>query len=145
MNVQSILGVKGADVSTIGQAASLSEAARQLRELGIGALVVSGDGTTIEGILSERDVVSALDAHGASALSCTVGSAMSSDVFTCRLDDPVEHLMELMTTRRVRHVPVVDDDGAMQGIVSIGDVVKGRLGQLENENQALNDYIHYGR
>jgi CBS-domain-containing membrane protein len=53
--------------------------------------------------------------------------------------------MELMTTRRVRHVPVVDDDGAMQGIVSIGDVVKGRLGQLENENQALSDYIHYGR
>jgi len=145
MNVQSILGVKGADVSTIGQAASLSEAAQKLRELGIGALVVSGDGTTIEGILSERDVVSALDAHGAGALSCTVGSAMSSDVFTCRIDDPVEHLMELMTTRRVRHVPVVDDDGAMQGIVSIGDVVKGRLGQLENENQALNDYIHYGR
>lgn len=145
MNVQSILGVKGADVSTIGQKASLAEAAHQLRELGIGALVVSADGSTIEGIVSERDVVRALAAHGAGALSRTVGSAMSSHVVTCRNDDSVEHLMELMTARRIRHVPVVGDDGAMQGIVSIGDVVKGRLGQLENENQALNDYIHYGR
>jgi len=145
MNVQSILGVKGADVSTIGQHASLAEAADQLREFGVGALVVSADGSTIEGIVSERDVVRALTAHGAGALSRTVGSVMSTDVVTCRSDDSVEHLMGLMTDRRIRHVPVVGDDGAMTGIVSIGDVVKGRLGQLENENQALNDYIHYGR
>ncbi|CAN5772781.1 CBS domain-containing protein [soil metagenome] len=145
MNVQSILGVKGADVATIGQQASLAEAAHQLREHGIGALVVSSDGSTIEGIVSERDVVRALAAHGADALSRTVGSVMSPDVFTCRSDDSVEHLMELMTGRRIRHVPVAGDDGAMTGIVSIGDVVKGRLSQLENDNQALSDYIYHGR
>lgn len=145
MNVQSILGVKGIEVSTIGQQASLAEAAHQLRELGVGALVVSADGATIEGIVSERDVVRALAAHGAGALSRTVGSVMSKDVVTCRSDDSVEHLMELMTGRRIRHLPVVGDDGAMTGIVSIGDVVKGRLGQLQNENKALSDYIHHGR
>jgi CBS domain-containing protein len=145
MNVQSILGAKGSDVATIGRQASLAEAANLLRERGIGALVVSEDGRKIDGIISERDVVRALAAHGAGALSRTVASVMTSEVVTCRNDDSVERLMHLMTERRIRHLPVTDGDDLLTGIISIGDVVKGRLGQLEHENQALHDYITQGR
>ncbi len=145
MNVQSILGAKGSDVATVGRHASLAEAANLLRERGIGALVVSDDSRHIDGIVSERDVVRALAAHGASALSRTVGSVMTTDVVTCRNDDSVERLMHLMTDRRIRHLPVIDDDELLTGIISIGDVVKGRLSQLEVENQALHDYITQGR
>ena len=145
MNVQSILQNKGSDVATVNQQASLADAAAQLRDRGIGALVVSNDGQHIDGIVSERDVVRALAAHGSSALGRTVASAMSTDVVTCAAGDSVEALMVSMTDRRIRHLPVVDDDGVLTGIVSIGDVVKARLGQLETENQALFDYITHGR
>ena len=133
MNVQSIIGSKGTDVATFGQAA--------LGEHGIGALVVSGDGRAIEGIVSERDVVRAAARSGASALDSTVGSVMSTDVITCSLGDGVDRLMGLMTERRIRHLPVVDDAGHLAGIISIGDVVKARLTELEQENQALSQYI----
>lgn len=142
MNVQSILGVKGRDVATIGQQATLSDVAAALRDRGIGALVVSDDGTHIVGIVSERDVVRALAAHGASALGRTVASVMSVDVVTCGADDAVESLMASMTERRIRHLPVVAGDASLAGMISIGDIVKARLGQLENEKQALVDYIH---
>ncbi len=142
MNVQSILGVKGPDVATIGQHATLSDVAAILRDRGIGALVVSDDGTHIVGIVSERDVVRALAAHGASALGRTVASVMSVDVVTCVADDAVESLMASMTERRIRHLPVVARDASLAGIISIGDIVKARLGQLETEKQALVDYIH---
>jgi CBS domain-containing protein len=145
MNVQSILQNKGSDVATLNQQASLADAAAQLRDRGIGALVVSNDGQHIDGIVSERDVVRALAAHGSSALGRTVASAMSTDVVTCAAGDSVEALMVSMTDRRIRHLPVVDDDGVLTGIVSIGDVVKARLSQLETENQALFDYITHGR
>jgi CBS domain-containing protein len=145
MNVQSILQNKGSDVATLNQQASLADAAAQLRDRGIGALVVSNDGQHIDGIVSERDVVRALAAHGSSALGRTVASAMSTDVVTCAVGDSVEALMVSMTDRRIRHLPVVDDDGVLTGIVSIGDVVKARLSQLETENQALFDYITHGR
>jgi CBS domain-containing protein len=145
MNVQSILGAKGSDVATIKQDASLADATAQLRDRGVGALVVSDDGRHIDGILSERDVVRTLAAHGSSALGRTVVSAMSVNVVTCRPDDSVEELMVSMTDRRIRHLPVVDPDGLLAGIVSIGDVVKARLGQLETENQALFEYITQGR
>lgn len=145
MNVQSILGIKGSDVATVGRQASLAEAADQLRERGVGALVVSDDGRHIEGIVSERDVVRALASHGAGALGRTVATVMSSDVVTCRADDGIEQLMHWMTERRIRHLPVIDDAQLLAGIISIGDVVKARLGQLENENQALHDYIVHGR
>jgi CBS domain-containing protein len=142
MNVESILGVKGADVATVSPTVSLADASAALRDRGVGALVVSDDGRGLRGILSERDVVRALAAHGASALGRTVASAMSSDVVTCALDDSVEKLMAQMTERRIRHLPVVGADGQLAGIVSIGDVVKARLSQLESENQALHDYVH---
>ena len=141
MNVQSILAAKGSDVATVTQAASLADAAQLLRDRGVGALVVSGDGRAIEGIISERDVVRTIAAHGASALGRTVGSAMSTDVVTCACTDGVDRLMSLMTERRIRHLPVVGDDGKMAGIISIGDVVKSRVTHLESENQALFEYI----
>ena len=145
MNVQSILGTKGAAVVTITDGVSLADAAMTLRDNSIGALVVSNDGQHIDGILSERDVVRALANHGASVLGRPVSSAMSKDVVTCRADDAVESLMLSMTERRIRHLPVVDDDGLLGGVISIGDVVKARLGQLEAENQQLYDYITQGR
>jgi len=144
VNVATIMAMKGDDVVTIRPAAVLSEAAAELRDRRIGALVVSDDGRQIVGILSERDVVLALAGHGASALGRTVASAMSADVVTCRSEDAVETLMVQMTERRIRHLPVVDADGLLRGIVSIGDVVKARLGQLVSENQALHDYMHQG-
>lgn len=145
MNVESILGVKGVAVVTVTSDVSLADAARQLRDAGVGALVVSDDDGRIDGIVSERDVVTALANHGASVLGRPVSSVMSRDVITCRNEDSVESLMRSMTERRVRHLPVADADGRLGGIVSIGDVVKSRLGQLENENQHLVDYITHGR
>jgi len=145
LNVESILGVKGVAVVTVTSDVSLADAARQLRDAGVGALVVSDDDGRIDGIVSERDVVTALANHGASVLGRPVSSVMSRDVITCRNEDSVESLMRSMTERRVRHLPVADADGRLAGIVSIGDVVKSRLGQLENENQQLVDYITHGR
>jgi CBS domain-containing protein len=139
--VQSIIGSKGTSVATIEQVATLTDAIARLGEHGIGALVVSGDGRAIEGIVSERDIVRAAARGGADSFRATVGSVMSTDVITCALGDGVDRLMSLMTERRIRHLPVVDDRGHLAGIVSIGDVVKARLAELESENQALNQYI----
>ncbi|MGE5210390.1 MAG: CBS domain-containing protein [Acidobacteriota bacterium] len=141
MHVHNVLKVKGSAVATIAPDASLADATASLRDHGVGALVVSRDGRTIDGILSERDVVRALAAHGASTLAHQVSSAMSTSVTTCRGDDTVDQLMGMMTDRRIRHLPVVDDDGKLDGIISIGDVVKARVGQLETENNQLHDYI----
>jgi CBS domain-containing protein len=140
VNVKKILARKGTDVVTITPSATLGDATASLRDHGLGALVVSTDGARIEGILSERDVVRALAAHGASTLGRTVSSAMSDEVITCDPMDTVDELMAMMTERRIRHLPVVQD-GTLAGIISIGDVVKGRLGQLEQENDQLYDYI----
>lgn len=141
MNVQSILGVKGMEVATIAQTASLGDVVAVLGELKIGALVVSGDGRAIDGIISERDIVRAASQNGAAALDANVGSVMSTEVVTCSPGDGVDRLMSLMTERRIRHLPVVDDQGHLNGLISIGDVVKARLTQLEHENRALADYI----
>jgi len=141
MHVHSVLKVKGSAVATVLPTATLGEATAALRDHGVGALVVSRDAGTIDGILSERDVVRALAAHGASTLGHEVASAMSTSVTTCRGDDTIDAMMAMMTERRIRHLPVVDDDGLLAGIISIGDVVKARLGQLEHENDQLHDYI----
>jgi CBS domain-containing protein len=141
VNVQSIIGGKGSEVATIPQTATLRDAVLALNERRIGALVVSGDGRAIEGIVSERDIVRAAGALGASSLDSSVGSVMSTDVITCSAGDGVDRLMSLMTERRIRHLPVVDDRGHLTGIVSIGDVVKARLSELEHENHALAEYI----
>ena len=141
MNVQSIIGGKSPVVATITQTATLRQAIDQLTERRIGALVVSGDGRKIEGIISERDIVRAASTSGPTALDGSVGSVMSTDVVTCSAGDGVDRLMALMTERRIRHLPVVDERGQLAGIVSIGDVVKARLSELEQENHALAEYL----
>jgi CBS domain-containing protein len=141
MNVQSILSVKGTEVVTIAPSATLEAATEMLREGGFGALVASVDGVSLDGILSERDIVRSLAEHGAATLQADVASAMSSEVFTCTASDSIDSLMSLMTERRIRHLPVVDADGGVVGMISIGDVVKFRLGELERENDQLHDYI----
>ena len=142
MNVQSIIGGKGAgrrhDHADVDAARGRASSSTERR---IGALVVSGDGSAIEGIISERDIVRATAGGGTSALDGSVGSVMSTDVVTCSASDGVDRLMSLMTERRIRHLPVVDEHGHLSGIVSIGDVVKARLSELEQENHALSEYI----
>lgn len=141
MNVQSILGVKGTAVATIAPDASLADAVAELRDRGFGALVVSADGSSIDGIISERDIVRAMAAHGAGTLGREVSSCMSGNVLTCTVSDTIDRLMSMMTERRIRHLPVRTDDGKVGGMISIGDVVKFRLQELERENSQLHDYI----
>lgn len=106
----------------------------------IGCVVVSSDGTTVAGIVSERDVVRALEAEGPSALEKPVGEVCTLEVFTVQPADNIEKVATLMTDRRIRHLPVVVD-GSLTGLVSIGDVVKARLAELEDERAALTNYI----
>jgi CBS domain-containing protein len=145
MNVHSILASKGDEVITVPQIATVAQAADLCSAHSVGALVVSGDGIAVEGVLGERDLLRALSHGGPDAWSFKVGAVMSTDVITCHLSDSVESLMSVMTECRVRHLPVVDDHGALAGIVSIGDVVKFRLDELESENHALFEYITNGR
>ena len=140
MNVEAILRSKGREVVTIAPDATAKTAIEMLRHHGIGALIVSRDGATIEGILSERDIIHALAAHGGTALDFAVARLMTSPVFTRRASDSIAELMALMTERRIRHVPVIED-GTLAGIVSIGDVVKSLLKETELEATVLREYI----
>jgi CBS domain-containing protein len=140
MIVKSILSAKGGNVATIAPAATLAEAAKILSELKIGALVVTGAGDRITGIISERDIVRTLAQHGGGALQMPLSEVMTRKVVTCTPVDTVSILMERMTAGKFRHLPVVDD-GQLVGIISIGDVVKYRLTELEFEHGALRDYI----
>ncbi len=143
MKVESILRRKGSDVATIAPNADIASAVERLREKGIGALVVSRDGRSVDGILSERDVVRALADHGRALLDTPVAAIMTSDVVTCTPQDTVTRIMGVMTERRIRHLPVLAD-GILAGIVSIGDVVKNRLEELEAETTVLREYIAGG-
>ena len=144
MRVKDILRQKGSEVATIASSATLAEAAQVLSVRRIGALVVSDDGTHLVGILSERDIVRRVSDDGASALESTVAMAMTADVHTCVKDDSLDELARTMTEHRFRHLPVVEN-GQLAGLVSIGDVVKRRVEQLEQEAQALTEYIQTGR
>jgi CBS domain-containing protein len=135
-----ILARKGSDVATIRPGATLAEAARTLAEHNIGALVVSDDGRTVEGVLSERDIVRLLARAEGDRMTVTVAEVMTTDVTTCGRDTTADELMVTMTGRRIRHVPVVED-GHLAGIVSIGDVVKSRIDELETQAEALQDYV----
>jgi CBS domain-containing protein len=141
MQVRHILGDKGGNVIGIGRRATLAEAAALLAERRIGALVVRDEGGALAGILSERDLVRAMAADGAGALTQTVDRYLTRDVVTCRLSDTSEDLMEVMTRGRFRHLPVLDDHGALCGLVSIGDVVKSRIAETEREAADLRVYI----
>ena len=140
MQVKDLLARKGRDVATISQERTVSDALSLLRERGIGALIVTGATEPLVGIFSERDAVRALAAHGANALTMTVADLMSSQVTTCKEATSIDSLMALMTDKRIRHVPVVED-GALIGMVSIGDVVKYRVDELENEKRDLIEYV----
>jgi CBS domain-containing protein len=140
MTVKSILSVKGRDVVTIEPNATLESALAVLAKYGIGAIVVLGPESRVIGILSERDIVRALAARGAAALTEPVAGVMTRKVSTCTETDTVSAIMELITKGKFRHVPVVEQDRLI-GIVSIGDVVKHRLHEMENESEALRDYI----
>lgn len=144
MRVSAILSTKGSTVATIDPDAPITEALDELRLRGVGALVVSTDGRHIDGILSERDIVRRLAERGADVLGEPVSAAMTAEVRTCCPDDSLETLARTMTDHRHRHLPVVADD-QLVGIISIGDVVKSRLSQLEDEARQLREYIVTGR
>lgn len=143
MQLAAILASKGDFVATITPEQNVADVVAMLTDISVGALVVSDDGRSIAGIVSERDVVRAL-ASGASALTNSVASIMTHQVYCAPTDASVDDLMHLMTDRRIRHVPITDADGLLLGIVSIGDVVKSRLSELEGERAALLDYITQG-
>ena len=140
MQISQVLRHKGREVATIDGSESVRTALALLAEHGIGALVVSSDGQRVEGILSERDVARGLHDHGAGLLTEPVSSVMTAQVHTCTPASSVTELAQMMTDHRVRHVPVVED-GKLIGIVSIGDVVKARLDELEDERKHMVDYI----
>jgi CBS domain-containing protein len=140
MNVRSILDRKGRVVVTIPPEASIEEAVALLRQRRIGALVASRDGTALDGIISERDIVTALAEWGSDIGNMRVATLMSREVITCSETDTIAELMRLMTERRIRHLPVVER-GAITGLVSIGDVVKSRIEEVESESEAMRELI----
>lgn len=140
MDVEAILRSKGRAVATIRPEETVRAAVNELISRNIGALVVSEDGDSVDGIVSERDIVHALAARGADLLLLKVAAVMTQPAVTCDPEDSIEQLMAEMTNRRIRHFPVVRD-GRLCGIVSIGDVVKNRLGEVEYEARSLRSFI----
>ncbi|WP_296604319.1 CBS domain-containing protein [Nocardioides sp.] len=141
MRIGDVLKAKPShEVVTIGPDAGVRELLARLAEHNIGALIVSSDGATIDGIVSERDVVRHLHSDG-TVINNTVRAIMTAVVQTAEQDTQVDELMKTMTERRIRHVPVVDGD-RLVGIISIGDVVKHRIDQLEFERDQLDSYVH---
>jgi len=143
MNVASILKHKGRDCATIKQDQAVSEAVKILAEKRIGALVVIDDAGEIAGILSERDIVANLANGPAEMLGGPVSRIMTKDVFTCTPSDTTDRLMAQMTESRIRHLPV-KEDGKLAGIISIGDIVKWRIAEVESRAEALREYIATG-
>jgi CBS domain-containing protein len=144
MNVKTILAAKqrnlGGDIISIEPTADLATAAKLLSTHRIGAVVILGAGGRLAGILSERDIVRSLSEHGGAALDLPVGQVMTRNVATCTEEESVASIMERMTAGKFRHVPVVAD-GRLIGVVSIGDVVKHRVEEIESESEAMRDYI----
>ena len=140
MNVKAILAAKGGDIFSIEPTADLAAAAKLLSTHRIGSIVIRGAGGRLAGILSERDIVRAVSEHGIDALSVSVGQVMTRNVMTCSEHDSIADLMERMTSGKFRHMPVLRD-GQLIGIISIGDVVKQRVEEIEHDADALRDYI----
>ena len=140
MRISDVLRGKGTQVTTVTPDTTVRQLLAVLAEHRIGAVVVSHDGATVDGIASERDIVRALAQRGAAVMSEPVTAIYTAEVHTVTPQTPIEDVMLMMTERRVRHAPVVID-GRLRGIVSIGDVVKIRIGELETERTALTDYI----
>ena len=140
MRVTSILGTKGSNIVTVEPQQSLADAARLLAERRIGAVLITGADGSLAGILSERDIVAAVAKAGADCLDDTVAHHMTRAVVTCRPEDSLTEIMQMMTDGRFRHLPVVDG-GRLIGIISIGDVVKQRIDEIEQEARDMRSYI----
>ncbi len=143
MQVQTILNAKGSEVITVKPDSSVRDLATLLRENRIGAVIVSNNGSLIEGIVSERDIVRQLTDFGPKFLSVKVNKIMTRDVLTCAPTDTVDTCMELMTGRRIRHLPVAVA-GKLTGLVSIGDIVKAKMDEIRLEAESLKQYIASG-
>jgi CBS domain-containing protein len=143
MHVAAILNDKGRAVETVRPETKLVDVARKLAAKRIGAIVVTDRHGELAGIVSERDIIHALATEGAGSLDWPVATVMTRDVLTCTDADTIDKLMGVMTARRFRHLPVVND-GALAGIVSIGDVVKHHIAEVEMEASAMRDYIATG-
>lgn len=141
MRIHDVLRQKGGAVASVRPSATIVELLALLAEHRVGALIVSDDDEAMVGIVSERDVVRRLHERGPDLLDEPVSTIMTTDVYTCRSEDLIDDLMRAMTEQRIRHIPVVDDAGALVGIVSIGDIVKHRMNELETERRQLEDYI----
>lgn len=144
MHVKDILASKdAAGVFTISQTQTIEVAVADLAARRVGALVVSDDGVSVDGILSERDIIRELGRVGVACLDRSVSDLMTSDVSSCSFTDTAESVLETMTNGRFRHMPIVQD-GALAGVISIGDVVKARLGEIADEHSAMVDMIRGG-
>ncbi|MEZ5813024.1 MAG: CBS domain-containing protein [Rhizobiaceae bacterium] len=139
MKVADILSEKGDRVVTVRPGESIANLTQRLRLEGVGAMIVSEDGERIDGIISERDVAHGLAEHGAAILDMNVANLMTRSVVTCKPDDTIADISRVMTRRRVRHLPV-QSAGRLAGVVSVGDVVKHRLDEMELEANVLRDY-----
>ena len=140
MNVKAILEGKGRNVQTIGPDDTLASAIKRLADHKIGALVVTNGDRKIAGILSERDIVRVIAKHGAAALDYNVGQAMTAKVKSCTENHTINQVMEIMTQGRFRHLPI-EKDGQLDGIISIGDVVKKRIEEVEREAEEIKQYL----
>ena len=143
MTVQRILRDKGTHTVCVAPDARVAQVITSLAHEDVGALVVSADGDRIDGIITERDVVRGLETYGASVLDHAVRDLMTADVITCTADDPVAGVMAVMDSNRIRHVPVIEGD-RLAGIVSIRDIIKLRLDEVQAEADAMRDYISLG-
>ena len=141
MNIEAILATKGREVRTVSADTSVGQAMRLMRDARVSALVVSADGAEIDGIVSDRGLMNALVDQGTAVLERRLGDVMTREVFTCSRGDSVGAIMAAMTDRRIRHIPVVEEDGRLCGIVSIGDVVKHHLDEIQREATELREYI----
>jgi CBS domain-containing protein len=142
MIIRSILKSKGSSVEIVGPETNIQEVSRILRQKKIGAVIVM-QGSDIKGVLSERDIVRGLCEFGARVLEKAAGDLMTREVVTCSVNDSIIELMEVMTNNRIRHLPVVEK-GKLEGVISIGDIVKHRIAETEMEAQALKEYIVSG-
>jgi CBS domain-containing protein len=142
MRISDVLRGKGTQVATVAATVPIRQLVTMLGDRNIGAAVVT-EHDRVVGIVSERDVVRRLRDLGTGLLAATVGDIMTANVFTCSPEDSVDHIAEVMTRRRIRHVPVLRD-GRLAGIVSIGDVVKSRISELESDREQLESYIAQG-
>ena len=141
MTVAAMLKFKGPDIVSASPSDTIASAVALLAKMKIGAVVVCDAEGNLVGILSERDIVRGLGEHGTDVMGHTVDSLMTANVKTCTISDTADGLMQRMTEGRFRHMPVLDDGDKLVGVISIGDVVKRRISQLEHETEAMRDYI----